>query len=274
MVRGASVTPDYFRTMGISVLAGRAFDATDSPESEPVMIVNETFVRKLMREQSPLGTRVRLGPKWHRIVGVIRDTRYNGPTQPAGPEAYVPFTQDTYLQFVALRIAVSEDGVLGAVRQVIRRLDAELPITQVRTMRQSVDLATALPREMMALVAGFALVTLAMATLGLGGVMAYTVWRRKREIGLRMALGARAGDVSRAIIRGAAQLIATGSVIGVLCAFAAARGLAAVLYGVRPHDPVVLIAAPVLLAAIALLACLVPAHRAASVDPMAALRQE
>jgi predicted permease len=184
--RTSSVTADYFRTIGIPLRAGRAFTADDTAEAEPVAIVNETFLRKLMPGESPLGKRVRLGQgKWRRIVGVTGDTRYQGPAQPVEAEAYIPFTQDAWLEFVALRTAVPEEGVLGAVRNIIWRLDPGLPISQVRTMRQSVDLATALPRAMMALVVGFAAVTLGMATLGLGGVMAYAVSRRKREIGLR-----------------------------------------------------------------------------------------
>lgn len=269
-----SVTPDYFRTMGISLRAGRAFTRADTAEAEPAAIINETFLRKLMPEGSPLGRRVRFGGKWQRIVGVIGDVRYSGPTRPVEPETYVPYTQDAFLQFVVLRTAVPEEGVLSAVHKVIRKLDPELPIAQVRTMRQSVDVATALPRQMMALVVGFAIVTLGMATLGLDGVMAYTVSRRKREIGLRMALGAFGSDISRRVVRNAARLVLAGSVIGVLCAFFAARLLEALLYGVRPHDPAVIAAAPVVLAALALLACIVPAHRAAPIEPVAALRQE
>ena len=275
MVRGASVTPDYFRTMGIPLRAGRGFTAGDTAEAEPVAIVNEAFVRKLIPGGSPLDKRVRTSNgKWQRIVGVIGDTRYNGPAKPIDAEIYNPYTQDSVLQFVALRTAIPEEAVIGAVRKVIRGVDPGLPITQVRTMRESVDLATELPRQMMALVAGFAAITLGMATLGLGGVMAYTVSRRKREIGLRMALGARGGDISRAVLRNAGRLILAGSAIGVLGAMAAARVMESLLYGVRPHDPAVIAAAPLVLGAVALLACVVPAHRAASVEPMAALRQE
>jgi len=275
MVRGASVTPDYFRTMGISLRAGRGFTAGDTAEAEPVAIVNEAFVRKLIPGGSPLDKRVRTSNgKWQRIVGVVGDTRYNGPAKPIDAEIYNPYTQDSVLQFVALRTAIPEEAVIGAVRKVIRGVDPGLPITQVRTMRESVDLATELPRQMMALVAGFAAITLGMATLGLGGVMAYTVSRRKREIGLRMALGARGSDISRAVLRNAGRLILAGSAIGVLGAMAAARVMESLLYGVRPHDPAVIAAAPLVLGAVALLACVVPAHRAASVEPMAALRQE
>lgn len=273
--RGSSVTADYFRTMGIPLRAGRAFASDDTAEAEPVAIVNETFVRKLMPGESPLGKHVReSGGKWRRIVGVIGDARYHGPEQGAESEFYVPFTQSAWFQFVALRTAVLEERAMGAVRNIVRKLDPGLPISQVRTMRQSVDLATQMPRALMALVTGLALVTLGMSTLGLGGVMAYTVSRRKRELGLRIALGARRSDISRAVIRSAGQLILAGCSIGVLCAFAAARGLEALLYGVSAHDPAVIVAAPVVLGAIALLACLAPAQVAASVDPMTVLRQE
>jgi ABC-type antimicrobial peptide transport system permease subunit len=205
---------------------------------------------------------------------VIGDSRYQGPGQQAEAEVYTPFRQDAWFEFVALRTAVPEEGVMGAVRKIIRQMDPALPIAQVRTMRQSIDLANAMPRAMMALVLGFSAITLAMATLGLGGVMAYSVSRRRREIGLRMALGACGSDVSREVIRHAARLIAAGCAIGVAGAFVSARVLESFLYGVRPHDPAALAAAPLVLAAIALLACLAPAHRAASVEPMAALRQE
>ena len=261
--------------MGMALRAGRTFTAADTAGAEPVVIVNEAFLRKVIPNENALDRRVRLGGgKWQRIVGIVGDTRYGGPARAVGAEAYMPFAQSPWLQFVALRTAIPEEAVLGAVRDVIRGLDSALPMTQARTMRQSVDLATTLPREMMALVVGFALVTLGMATLGLGGVMAYMVSRRRREIGLRMALGARRSDVSRAVLRNAARLILAGSTIGVLCTIAAARVLESLLYGVRPRDPIVIAAAPLVLGAIALLACLAPAHRAASVDPMTALRQE
>jgi hypothetical protein len=257
--------------------AGRAFNAGDTAEAEPVAMVNETFVRKLMHGASPLGKHVRLGQgKWLRVVGVIGDIRYQGPAQGVDAEAYLPFTQDvrSWFEFVALRTAVPEGGVFGGARDIVRRMDPGLAVTEVRSMRQSIDLATAMPRAMMALVVGFAIVTLGMATLGLAGVMAYTVSRRRREIGLRIALGARGSDVSRAVVGSAARLILTGSAIGVVCGFAGARGLESLLYGVRPHDAAAMAAAPVVLAAVALLASLGPARRAASVEPMAALRQE
>ena len=167
--RDSTVTADYFRTIGIPLQAGRAFTEVDTADAERVAMVNETFVRKLMHGASPLGKHVRLGQgKWLRIVGVIGDIRYQGPAQPSEAEAYLPFTQDvpSWFEFVTMRTAVPENGVFGAVRDIVRRMDPGLPITEVRTMRQSIDLATAMPRAMMALVVGFAVVTLGMATLG------------------------------------------------------------------------------------------------------------
>jgi predicted permease len=273
--RIGTVTPGYFQTMGIALHAGRDFNASDTTGSEPMMIVNEAFVRKMMAGQNPIGKRVRIGRrKWQRIVGVVADSRYLGPTKPVPPEAYSAYAQDPWMEFVVLRTVVPEASVLSGVRSVVRGIDRDLAITQVRTMRESVDQSTSLEREMTALVGGFSAVTLGMAALGLGGVMAYTVSRRKRDIGLRMALGARGSDVWRDVITKAARLVIAGTVIGVAGAFAAARVVESLLYGVRPHDPLVLAAAPVLLAVVALLACAMPAHQAASVDPMKALRQE
>jgi predicted permease len=276
LTRDAYVSPDYFRTLGIGLRAGRGFDGGDGPQSERVAIVNETFARKLLAWRAAVGTRVRLGGNdtWIRIVGVIGDARYNGPAREAGPEVYRPHTQDPYLQFVAVRTAVPEQAVMASVRKVVRRLDPELAITQVRTMRESVDLATQLQREMMALVGGFAAVTLAMATLGLGGVMAYLVSRRRREIGLRMALGAARDDIARSVMGQAGRLVAIGAVLGVAGALAGSRLLESMLFGVKPRDPVVALAAPVVLAIAALAACALPAKRAASVEPMTALREE
>ena len=273
--REATVTPEYFRTMGIGLRAGRFFDSGDSAVSEPVVIVNETFLRKLMPDRGPLGTRIRLGnEKWMRIVGVIGDSRYTGPARDADPEAYTPYTQDSYMQFVAIHTAVPEQAVVSATRAIVRQLDPELPMTQVRTMRQSVDLSMSLEREMMALVGGFAAVTLMMATMGLSGVLAYTVSRRRREIGLRIALGARRADIAGGVLGSAGRLLLVGSAIGAVTALAGARVLESLLYGVRSSDPVVFTAAPLALAAVALLACTLPSRKAASVDPMTALRQE
>lgn len=269
--RGAIVTPYYFRTLGIGLRAGRTFTSS----AEPEIIVNEAFVRKLLAGHTPIGTRVRIGnAPWARIVGVVGDERYFGPAQKPEAEAYMPYTLAPFLQFVSIHTSVPEHGVLAEARRIIRRLAPGLPMTQVRTMRQSVDLSISLERQVMTLVAGFGVITLVMATLGLGGVMLYTVSRRRREIGLRIALGARPGDISRSVLGSAARLVAAGSVIGVLVVLASGRVFESLLYGVRWYDPVTLAAAPAGLTVIALVACLLPSRRAAAVAPMQALRQE
>jgi putative ABC transport system permease protein len=274
MTRDAVITPDYFRTMGIGLRAGRTFTADDTARAGTVIIVNEAFVRKLLHGRAPIGTRVRFGPQWLRVVGVIGDERYFGPAREPEAEAYVPYTLFPYLQFVSIHTAVPEETVLAAVRRVIRRLDPQLPMTQVRTLRESVDLSMDFERQMMALVGGFAAVALVMATMGLGGVMIYLVSRKRREIGLRMALGASRADVARGVMGGALRLVLVGGTIGAATAFASARALGSLLYGVHSSDPAVLMLAPAALGAVALLACVLPARQAASVDPVKALRQE
>ncbi len=269
------VTPNYFRTLGVALRSGRAFSAADSENAEAVAIVNESFVRKFLPDMSPLGHRFRLGRgNWTRIVGVVADFRHGGPSKPIRAETFVPFAQDPYLQFVVLRSAIPEQQLTRAVRERIRELDSAMPMGRMRTMNEALAESTAMPRYMAAFLSGFALVAVAMAVLGLAGVLAYAVSQRTREIGLRMALGARPGDISRGVIRSAGLLVAAGLVIGIAVALAAGRLLASVLYGVRPNDATVFAVAPVALAAVALLTCLLPARRAASVEPAAALRQE
>jgi putative ABC transport system permease protein len=205
---------------------------------------------------------------------VVADSRYLGPMNAVPVEAYLPFAQNVTFGFIALRTALPQAAILPAIRAQLREVEPEMPITQVRTLRDAVREETTLPRSMMALVGGFAIVALAMSTLGLGGVMAYTVSRRRREIGLRIALGARSTDILRDVLLSAGRLVVAGAAIGTAAALAGTRLLESVLYGVRHDDPVALAAAPVALVVVALLACLAPARRATSVEPMAALRQD
>jgi putative ABC transport system permease protein len=178
------------------------------------------------------------------------------------------------LQFVSIRASVPEAAVLAAARGVIRRLDPELAITQVRTLRQSVDGAMTFQRDMMLLVGGFAAVTLAMAAIGLGGVMIYVVSRRRREIGLRMALGADRGQIARAVLSMTLRLALAGGILGAAAALASGKLIGSFLHGVGANDPIAMLLAPAVLIAVALLTGVGPALRAASVDPQAAIRQE
>lgn len=274
VTRGAVVTPDYFRTLGIEVRAGRTFDDGDLGTAAPVAVVNEAFVRKMPQGRPAVGTQLRFAQRSLRIAGVIADSRYFGPARAPEPEVYVPHTQFPMLQFVSIRASVPEAAVLAATREVIRRLDPELPITQVRTLRQSVDGAMTFQRDMMLLVGGFAAVTVAMAATGLGGVMIYVVSRRRREIGLRMALGAERGQIAWTVLSRTLRLALGGGLLGAAAALASGRLIGSFLHGVGANDPVTVLLAPAVLIAIAVLTGAVPALRAASVDPLAAIRQE
>jgi predicted permease len=270
-----SVTPGYFHALGIPLHAGRDFEPSDTRQAEPVVIVNEEFVRRWIEDGRAVGRRVREpGNAWRRIVGVVGDVRNQGPARPVGPELYTPVMQGSWAQWVVLRTALAERALIGPMRRVVHELDPDLALADVRPVEEIVEQQLAQPREMLLLTAGFALITLLMATLGLGGVMAYAVSRRRREIGLRVALGASGGDVAWSVLRRALRLIATGSAVGVAGSLAVARLVEAFLYGASPRDPLALAGAPAVLILVAVAATLVPARRAASVDPLTALRQE
>jgi ABC-type antimicrobial peptide transport system permease subunit len=272
--RGAVVSPDYFRTMGISIRSGRFFAANDTAASEPAAIVNQAFVRRLLPDGPPVGNRVRIGTALLTVVGVIGDERYFGPAQEPVPEVYIPYSLSPNLQFVSMHTAVADESALAAAREVIRRLDPELSISQVTTLRQSVDNSIALQREMMTLLGGCAAVTLCIATVGLYGLMVYVVSKKRREIGLRVALGAGRGDITRSVFGNALRLAVAGATAGVALALISARLLESLLYGVRSYDPVVLMFGPLTLGVVVLVACALPAWRASGIEPMTAFRQD
>ncbi|MBI1356813.1 MAG: FtsX-like permease family protein [Acidobacteria bacterium] len=266
----AIVSPGYFQTLGIPLRAGRELGS----ETEPSVIVNQAFVRKFLADREPIGARVRIGSAWMPVIGVVEDALYFGPKSVQGPEAraYGPHTLGAYLQFLSIHTAGAEQSVVEAVREIVRRLDPQVPVAQTRTMRQSIDGALSTERQMLAALAGFSAIALAMAATGLSGVMLYTVSRRRREIGLRMALGAQPADIRREVLGGAVKLVAAGSALGAAAALAGGRALESLLYGVHWYDPAALAAAPALLLVAALAACLPPSRRASSIEPMEALR--
>ncbi|MCB9384533.1 MAG: ABC transporter permease [Bryobacterales bacterium] len=274
--RGLVVTSGYFQTLGIELRRGRLFDDHDAASNETALVVNEAFARKLLPGREPIGARVRFAgaSRWAHIVGVVADVRFWGPVVESDAEAYVLDTAAPQLQFVAIHTTIPEQSILAEARKAVQRIDPALPLTQVRTMRQAVDEGIATRRQMMALLVGFGVVTLLMAALGLSGVLLYAVSRRRREIGLRIALGARPADVSLGVLRTAAKLLAVGSVLGVAAALAGGRVLESALSGVSWYDPATLAAAPAVLAAITLAVCLAPARRASAVQPMETLRQQ
>ncbi|MDQ3652169.1 MAG: ABC transporter permease [Acidobacteriota bacterium] len=272
------IGPQYFQTMGIPLARGRDFDVRDAEQSPGVVIVNETFAKRHFAGQEPVGKRVSLrgtrGP-WLEIVGVARDSKYvtlgEGPT----PFAYLPLTQNHETGMVLhVRAASNPLNVAAAVRGEIQSLEKNLPVTNFRPVTELIGASLYAARMGAVLVGVFGLLALALAGVGLYGVMSFTVARRTREIGIRMALGAATGDVMKLVLRDGMTLVAIGGALGLAAAAATTRLLASFLYGISTSDAMTFAGIAVILTAVALLACYIPARRATKVDPMIALRYE
>jgi putative ABC transport system permease protein len=281
-VDSRSVTPGYLRTMGIPLVRGRDVAVTDSAAAEPVGIVNQAAVRQLFAGEDPIGRRVawaREEPRvWMRVVGVAGDVRGGGLDADDAPALYTPLAQERRFwrtwMWVALRTPLPAEAALATVRAAVARADRDVPVTRVSTMEDLVAASWGDRRFNLALLATFAVLALALAAVGIHGVMSYAVARRTREIGVRMALGARASDVLRLVLRQGLALAVAGLAAGLAAALALRRLVSAMLFGVEPSDPLTLGAVSAVLLAVALLACYAPARRAARVDPAEALRWE
>jgi putative ABC transport system permease protein len=277
------VGASYFETMGIELLAGRGFNEHDAAGSTPVCVVNEEFARRYLQGRQPIGTLISVDamgmtPKavTREIVGVIKQVKVMGPGEEKNAvEIYVPLAQNpwTYASIV-VRTANDPMGMAPAVKAAIARVDKDQPVTQIRTMEQVAAESVSQPRFRAELVGAFAGLAMVLAAVGIFGVLAFSVSQRTREFGIRMALGARAGDVLSLVISSGLKITAAGIVIGLAAAAALTRSLSSLLFGVKPLDPLTFLAAPALLALVALIACAAPALRAAGVDPAVALRQE
>ncbi len=280
-IQTQTITPDYFDTLGIGLLAGRPFGISDNQkDSEKVAVINETFARRFWPGQSPLDKRVRWrdSPDWIRVVGVARDVINSGLDQPVWPCVYLPMRSDVpFGMFAIVRTSGAPLSLMPSVREAVRAADSGLPIQDIRTMSQRLTDSMWLRRIISWLFGLPAAAAALMAFAGLYGAISYSVNRRIQEIGIRVALGARIPDVTRMVLRQGFRLIAVGLASGVAGGFVLSRLLASlpgVLYNVSPNDPVTFLGVIVLLTAVALLACYVPARRAARVDPMVALRCE
>ena len=281
----STVSPEYFRTFGMRIMRGRAFTDQDRATSVPVAIVNERFVRAYLPDADPLTQRLVMvqvipgsttpGPPIERqIVGVYADVLNAGPANSGFPEIDVPFWQSPWPD---VRMAVRAEGDLGAVRQsiaaVIQSINPELPMADVKTMEQLVSASLMRDRFNTVLFGGFAVVGLLLAAFGVYGVMSFLVSQRTHEIGLRMALGADRRRILRQIVREGMTTAFVGTAIGSAGAFYAARTMQGIVFGVTGMDPLAFLVVTMTLLGAALIACVVPAVRAASVDPMVALRQ-
>ncbi len=274
------VSPDYFRALGTRLRSGRYFTAADSADAPHVVLINETLARDFFPGEDPIGKRLNVGteqePDWNQIVGVIGDVKYNGLADEAQPALYLPVAQGPSwsLALIIKTEAADPLSLASAARFEISQLDPELPIAQISTMEQRLATAVAQPRFRTLLIALFAAVALILACVGIYGVMSYSVMQRTHEIGVRMALGAQAGDVLKMVIGQGLTVAATGVVIGLAASFVLTRLMSSLLFGVKATDPATFITTALLLALTALMACYIPARRATKVDPMAALRYE
>ncbi|HVG29683.1 MAG TPA: ABC transporter permease [Pyrinomonadaceae bacterium] len=268
---------NFFQTMGIPVVAGRDFDARDTAKSQPVVVVNEEFARRYYGGQSAVGRRLRTdseGP-FAEIVGVARDAKYRDLRERPLPFIYIPMGQE-YQQGMTLAVRTEGDplSVAPAVRSVMQQLNKSLPLYNVKTMRSHVRAALAVDRMFAVLLGVFGGAALLLAGVGVYGVMSYAVAHRTREIGIRMALGAKPRDVLRLVVGQGMTLILIGGAIGLALAFALSRVVSGLLFNLSATDPLTFAGVTLLLGSAALLACYLPARRAAKVDPMIALRHE
>jgi len=274
------VSRDYFKTMGIRLMAGRLFDDRDVQGSPDVVIINQTMAQTFWPSQDPLGRRIRPGSTdpWCTIIGVVEDVKNAGLDRPAGTEIYLPYRQTQGSGFRVLYAVLRGRGdprpLAGAVRQELSQLDPALPLAQVRLMDDVMSAAQSRPRFLTILLGLFSGVALAIAIVGIYGVISYSVARRSKEFGLRMALGAQPGDVLRLVMRQGAGLALLGVGVGLVAAFGLTRLMSSLLFGITPTDPITFASVSVILAAVALAACYVPARRATQVDPIQTLRYE
>lgn len=272
----------YFETLGISILAGRDFSAQDNLASPAVVLVNEAFARRFLPGENPLGRRLALDssfkPPGLEIVGMVGDTRYTDPGENAGPALFIPVEQleadSAYVDEIEVRSTGDPTAVTEEVRRAIHGIDSNLPVTNVKTLSSQVSGSLLQERIVSELTGVFGMLGLILACVGLYGVMAYNVSRRTNEIGIRMALGAQKLDVLRLVVSEGMFLALIGVGIGIAAALALTRFLSSLLYGVKSTDPETFIAVSLILTAVALLACYIPARRATKVDPMVALRYE
>jgi macrolide transport system ATP-binding/permease protein len=280
-----SVGPHFFRTMQIPILAGRDFDEHDRPATTAVTVINETFAKAYFPGRNPLGEHVQLlqagdtrsVARDMEIVGVSRDARYGSLTKDIPPVAYILFDQayprEDRAEY-ALRTAGDPLSYAGAVREIVRRADSRVPVSDIKTQVMDIDQTISRQIAFAKLCSGFAILALTIACVGLFGTVSYNVARRTSEIGIRVALGAQRGKVIRMVLREVSFLAAAGVVVGLAAALATSKFVESFLYGIKRNDPLSLSAAVLILLGAAFLGAYAPAHRASRIDPMVALRHE
>jgi predicted permease len=277
VIQNFQVSPGYFEAMGVRIVRGRSFGAGDVAGSEPVAVISETAARMFWDGRDPIGGRMRFDPDapWMTVVGVAGDVLNRRLTEPPQPILYRPLEQSSDLSMALLIRARGDVPALGdRVAQAVARVDADVPIYAVRTMNDLIEAAVAQRQFLMRLLVAFGAIATALALLGIYGVMAYSVSQRTREIGIRIAIGARQADVSRMVMRRGITLTVVGVMGGIATSLALSRLIASQLYGVAPSDPVTMAAVVLVMTAVAAAAAYLPARTAANVDPVVALRSQ
>jgi putative ABC transport system permease protein len=279
-VMGDGVSVEYFRAVGVPLLKGRFFSELDGPNSPRVAIINQTMARRFWPGDDPIGKRFRFGfqkptDPWISVVGFVGDMRRDGLTRVPVSQAFLPLTQDPArgMDFV-VRAASDPRALAAAVRSAIRSVDRTAPVFNVSTLDEQLREQTAPMRFETALLGAFATLAMLLAAIGIYGITRYSVAQRTHEIGVRMALGAECVDVLTLVVGHALQLTLAGMGIGLVGAVVLTRFLSSLLYEVKPTDLITYVIVSLMLAAVALVACYIPAHRATKVDPMVALRYE
>jgi predicted permease len=272
------ISSDYFKVLQTTLLRGRSFTEGDEGGKPLVAIIDESTARKYWPTQDPLGRRVRFArvhtKPWMTIVGIVRDIKSDGLDIDGVPHIYVSTYQDNSKRLsVVLRTSLPATQLEPQIRHETQSIDPSLPVFSVFSMNDVLDRSLASRRFSADLVGGFAGLALLLASIGIYGLLAYMVGQRSREIGLRIALGARRNDILRMFLRKGVALAGMGIVAGLVFSAATASMMASLLYGVRPHDPAVFLIVPLLLLAVAALASYLPAHRATKVNPIVALRE-
>ena len=274
-----SATPEFFSVLGITLRRGRVFSARDDAGATPVVVINESFARRFFRDQDPVGKRLVVGfaaaPVTREIVGVVGDVRHNGLAEEPRPALYVPHAQSPTgsLRFV-VRTAVPSDRMLKTAQETLQQVNPAIPIARSTTIETLLADSLRERRFQLWLLGGFSLTALVLAAIGIYGVITYTTRERTRELGVRMALGARTGDVLRLVLRDGTALAVLGVVLGTLGAAALTRLLSGMLFNVQPLDPLTFALGASTLLVVAVFACYLPARRAAMLDPVVALREE
>lgn len=277
LVENRTVTPDYFRAMGIPLVAGRFLTDQDNDKSERVTLINQTFAQRYFPNEDPIGKRINAGVGgWMTIVGVVGDVKQSGLANSVRIEHYAPHAQVQISNTMSVVVRTLSDptALAAAIRRETQAIDPAQPVFNIKTMETVIAESVSDRRLNMVLLGVFSGLALLLAVIGIYSVMSYTVTQSTRELGIRMALGAQARDVLKLVVGQGVTLAAVGLVIGLVAAFALTRLMATLLFGVGATDPLTFASVSALLIVVALLACAIPARRATKVDPMVTLRHE